>query len=275
MVTQSWLYDTVIYIYALSLLFYFSDVVGPNRSAKRMGTGLLSFVWVLQTAYLGYGLVRHDVSATFTMLETLFFFSWFLVTLALIAGRFMRIELFVFFVNVFGFAVLALHMFSNPLVKPSLGNWKISDELLFIHITLAIASYTAYTAAAIFSGMYLFLHRKLKEKQWSSSMKRLPSLEVTDKYTMYAVVIGTPLLLTSLILGIVWVWLQGEAGQLLDPKVVNSFFVLAAYTFYLFQRRSMGINGKKLAVWNLIAFAIVVLNFAVSNFYSQFHGWTG
>ncbi len=53
MVTRSWLFDAMIYMYALSLLFYFSDFANANRSAKRMGTGLLLFVWVLQTAYLG------------------------------------------------------------------------------------------------------------------------------------------------------------------------------------------------------------------------------
>lgn len=167
MVTQSWLYDAILYIYALSLLFYFSDFAHPNRSAKRMGTGLLSFVWILQTAYLIYGLVTHEEVAAFSRFETLFMFSWLLVTVSLAVNRFFRIELFVFLVNVFGFAILALNFFSNPNVSPTLAHWNITDELLFIHISLSLVSYVAFVISVVFSGMYLFLHRKLKERQWS------------------------------------------------------------------------------------------------------------
>src|SRR4051794_14777465 len=126
MVTKSWLYDAIIYIYALSLLFYFSDFVGPNRSAKRMGTGLLSFVWVLQTVYLLFSLAMHDRSTAFSMFETLFMLSWLLVTVSLVVNRFFRIELFVFVVNVLGFSVLALNFFSNPKVSPLLASWNIN-----------------------------------------------------------------------------------------------------------------------------------------------------
>ena len=48
--------------------------------------------------------------------------------------------------------------------------------------------------------------------------------------------------------------LEGNRNLLLDAKVINSFFVLAAYAFYLFQHKSMRISGNRLAVWNLAAF---------------------
>ncbi len=273
MVTQSWLYDAMIYIYALSLLFYFSDFARANRSAKRMGTGLLSFVWLLQTVYLGSSLYDHLTEWAFSRFEILFLLSWLLVTISLVVNRFFRIELFVFFVNVLGFAILALNIFGNPIVTPTLGNWEINDELLFIHITLAIGSYAAFSVAAVFSGMYLFLHRKLKEKDWSPTMKRLPSLERIEQYTYLSVIIGAPLLLLALTLGVVWIALESDKNLFFDPKVVNSIFVLAAYSFYLFQHHTLRMPGNKLAAWNLAAFLIVVMNFVVSNFVSDFHDW--
>jgi HemX protein len=274
MVTKSWLYDAIIYIYALSLLFYFSDFIGPNRSAKRMGAGLLSFVWLLQTFFLVYNLVVHNRSAAFSMFETLFMLSWLLVTVSLIVNRFFRIELFVFLVNVIGFAVLALNFFSNPNVSPLLESWNINDELLFIHISFSIASYTAFAVAAVFSGMYLFLHRQLKEKKWSKLMQRLPSLDKTDHYSYVSVIIGAPLLLLGMSLGIVWIALQGNMTLFFDPKVINSWFVLLGYIFYLFQRILLKTPGNKLAMWNLAAFLIMALNVVFANFYSGFHQWS-
>ncbi|MCS7458748.1 cytochrome c biogenesis protein [Paenibacillus doosanensis] len=274
MVTKSWLYDATIYIYALSLLFYFSDFVGPNRSAKRMGTGLLSFVWILQTVYLVVNLVWHDRSTAFSMFETLFMLSWLLVTVSLVVNRFFRIELFVFIVNVIGFTVLALNFFSNPKVSPTLASWNINDEVLFIHISFSLASYVAFVVAAVFSGMYLFLHRQLKEKKWTKLMQRLPSLDKTDYYSFVSVVIGTPLLLFGMSLGVVWISLQHDLTLFFDPKVINSWFVLLAYIFYLFQRLLLKTPGYKLALWNLAAFFIMALNFVFANFYSSFHQWS-
>ncbi|MDQ0878042.1 HemX protein [Paenibacillus sp. V4I3] len=273
MVTRSWLFDAMIYMYALSLLFYFSDFANANRSAKRMGTGLLLFVWVLQTAYLGINLYGHLTEWAFARSDVLFMFSWLIVTISLLINRFIRIELFVFFVNVLGFAILALNVFGNPNVTPIKPDWDINDELLFIHITLAIGSYVAFSIAAIFSGMYVFLHKMLKAKKFSQTVMRLPSLEKIEHYTYLSVIIGAPLLLMALSLGVVWVVLEGDRNLLYDPKVINSFFVLAAYAFYLFQQHSMRISGNKLAAWNLAAFLIVVLNFVVSNLVSGFHGW--
>ncbi|NOU73391.1 cytochrome C assembly protein [Paenibacillus sp. LMG 31458] len=273
MVTRSWLFDAMIYMYALSLLFYFSDFANANRSAKRMGTGLLLFVWVLQTAYLGINLYGHLTEWAFARSDVLFMFSWLIVTISLLINRFFRIELFVFFVNVLGFAILALNVFGNPNVTPIKPDWDINDELLFIHITLAIGSYVAFSIAAIFSGMYVFLHKMLKAKKFSQTVMRLPSLEKIEHYTYLSVIIGAPLLLMALSLGVVWVVLEGDRNLLYDPKVINSFFVLAAYAFYLFQQHSMRISGNKLAAWNLAAFLIVVLNFVVSNLVSGFHGW--
>lgn len=270
MVIQSWIYDAILYLYALSLLFYFSDFVGANQSAKRIGTGLLIFVWVLQTIYF---IVELRILRLFTMEESLFFFSWVLVTVSLVVNRFFRIDLFVFFVNVLGFAVLALHIFSRSDIVPSLKGWEVADELLFIHMSLAIGSYAAFTISAVFSGMYLFLHGQLKGKIWSKTMRRLPSLEKIDKYSTTAVVIGVPLLLLSLSLGIVWIFIEGRLQLLLDAKVLNTLLVLLVYLYSLLLKMSVKVSSVRLAQWNLFAILMVILNYFFTSRFSHFHQW--
>ncbi len=114
MVTQNFLYDAILYIYALSLLFYFSDFMNASRRAKRIGTGLLIFVWVLQTGYLVSRIVSHLQMTAVTAFEYWLGFSWLLVTISLVISRFIKIDFVVFFVNVISFAVLALNLYSNP-----------------------------------------------------------------------------------------------------------------------------------------------------------------
>ncbi len=270
---KTWIYDIIIYIYALSLLFYFSDFVGKNLKAKRIGTGLLTFVWLLQTIFFIVRWLGELQKPFYTMFDVLFFFSWTIVTLSLIINLLFRMDLLVFFVNVIGFSILALNFFSNPNVSPSLSSWKIEDELLFIHISLAVLSYVAFAFSGVLSGMYLFLHRMLKAKKWSLTMQRLPSLDKIEQYTAYSVVLGTPLLILSLSLGIVWIILVQEYALLYDIKVLNSILIIGVYAFYLIQKYSLNAPGKKSALWNIIAFGIVIINFILSNAISGFHQW--
>lgn len=271
--TYSLLFDAIVYLYALSLLFYFSDLFGKKRGASRIGEWLLLFVWVLQSAYASAHIYVHKFVHSFTMTETFFLFSWVLVTVTLAINRFVRIQMLVFFVNVFGFAALSLQVFSRADMVPVNPVWNMSDELLFIHISLSIGSYAGFVVAAVLSGMYLFLHRQLKEKHWTDSMKRLPSLEKLDGYAYRTVIIAAPMLLLALALGIVWLVLSGETDYLADPKVLNSLVILAVYTCYIVLHLTSRAPGHKLAVWNLAAFAVVLVNFVLSNSLSEFHQW--
>lgn len=273
MPAKTWIYDAILYIYALSLLFSFSDLATKNRSAKRMGTGLLAFVWLLQSVFIVYRVYEHQYMPVLTMFEALFFYCWMLVTVSIMMNWFLRLDLLVFLLNLAGFAIMALNFFSDPAVTPISEQWEAKDELVFIHITLAIGSYAAFLIAALLSGMYLFMHRKLKGKQWSSVMSRFPSLDKIEGYTYRAVLIGIPLLILSVVLGMAKVVLEGDMRLLADPKVLSSLFSMAVYAFYLLQRISGKQPGYMLAFWNLAAFTVVVINFSLFNLYSGFHHW--
>lgn len=266
-------YNLILYVYALSLLFYFSDFIRANRTALRMGTGLLAVVWIIQVIYLAVSVWRHLEDRLFTMSETLLLFSWLLVTLSLLMHRFVKIEIFAFFVNLVGFSVMVPNLFDSYFAEPDLSKWNISEGILLIHISLAIASYVTFVASAVISGMYLFLHRKLKEKKWTNKVKRLPSLLALEAYSEKFVIFGILLMVMSITLGVIWVMSDNRPHYLLDVKVIVSTVVVAVYSLYLCCYRLIGISGCKLAQWNLAAFAAAILNFLVVNGFSAFHRW--
>ncbi len=76
-------------------------------------------------------------------------------------------------------------------------------------------------------------------------MLRLPSLEKTDRYAFVAAVIGAPLLLLSISLGIVWIALEGDFTLFFDSKVVNSWFVLLAYVFLFISTDAVESTGQQ------------------------------
>lgn len=272
MITNNMLYDIMIYVYALSLLFYFSDAADASWRAKRIGTGLLIFVWILQTGYLIYRILLHLHLEVYALFEYLFIFSWLLVTISLVMSRFFRLEYVVFFANVVGFVVLVLNLLTKPGVLIPLGNGELSRTLLYLHIVLISCAYAMFTIAMILSCMYLFLHRGLKRKRWSKTMKRLPSLEIMDRYVFRLVVTGLPLLVLSLAVAVTAIIIDGKITLLLDFKVFSSLFAVVAYFYYMFQRTVLRQSGVRTAIWNIAAFVLLLSN-GFANSLSRFHNW--
>ncbi|GAA0355386.1 cytochrome C assembly family protein [Bacillus horti] len=271
---QSILYDLIIVIYACSVLFYFFDFLQNNRKANKIAFWLLSIVWISQTIYVSQVFLQ-EALPFWSKFDTLFLFSWLLITLSLLVNIFFRMDIFLFFTNVVGFSIMAMSMF--------LESRNISEELathftsgwLVIHITMAFLSYAAFTLSAIFSVIYLYQHRLLKQKKWNNQMKRGPSLAQLDKASFFLNIAAVPLLFLSLILGSIWAFHTLEGAEwIFDSKVILSVFVLLMYTIYLFQRVVRGWTGKRITELNVICFFILVVNYVLSNLFSTFHLWT-
>lgn len=272
MVTKFWLYDVIIYIYALSLLFYFTDAVSRNNGAKRMGAGLLVFVWVLQTMFFFYRMYEHRYIPVFTKFEIMFLFSWLLVTVSLALHRFFALNFLVFAVNVFGFTVLVLNLLTDPGDIPA--GEVLQGGILWLHAVLAMISYTAFAVSATLSCGYLFVQHRLKRKQWTNALLRMPSMESLEAYASGAVLAGIPLLILSLTLGIVWIALHEPAGApLFDIKVLTSVMILFLYGWQVLLKYRYHAAGRTLAWWNIVSFLLLFVNFTLANNYSHLHPW--
>lgn len=270
--TNDWLTDAVLYIYALSLLFFVSDAAYGKRNGRRIGTGLLVFVWILQTAFLLDLLVNRFAVPKVTLQEYVFFVSWLLVSLSLIIHRFMRAELLVLLVNAVGFAVLGLNLLERPQKQIALAPGEVAHRLLVVHISLITLAFVMLTLSAILCGMHLFLDNRLKRKKWGAFMNRMPSLETIDRYAFRTGVVGVPLLLLALSTGTAALLVEGRYSDLLDEKVLLSFVAGAIYVFYLLRRVTHRVDGAKIARWNWAGYALLVADF-FANSLSSFHRW--
>jgi HemX protein len=269
---ESLIYDAIIYIYACSILLYFADFLNRSRRVNRTAFWLLAVVWALQSVFFVLSMVEKDYFPVLTLFETLFFYSWILVSLSLVINYFFRVDLFVFFTNVIGFSILAINFFSNKDASPMISE-RLTSELLFIHISLALLAYGAFSLSYIFSLMYVVENRMLKQKMWNKWLQRLPGLGLLDLYSYRLNMVGVPLMLMSIILGALWGHLKLTTNFWIDPKVLMSLAVLVAYSLYLYQRVTFGWAGRKLAIWNAGAFMLILLNYLISGSVSSFHQW--
>lgn len=267
------LYEFTVLIYALSVLLYFTDFLHNNRKANRVAFWLLSIVWVLQTIFLFLRMLETGRFPILTIFEGLYFYAWVLITCSLVINRLLRVDFIVFFTNILGFFIMSLHTFAPVQHGSTLVQEKLVSELSIIHITMAILSYGAFSLSFIFSILYLLQYNLLKKKKWGKRLLRLEDLSKLDHMSYVLNVIGVPMLLLALILGVIWAYARVQEFHWLDAKVLGSFFVLLTYSSYLYIRIVRQFQGKAVALWNVGSFLVLLINFFLFGSLSRFHIW--
>jgi HemX protein len=267
------LHEFTVVLYAFSVLLYFFDFLNHNRKANRIAFWLLAFVWVLQTAFLFFYMVKTGRFPVLTIFEGLYFYAWLLVTLSVVINHLLRVDFIVFFTNILGFIVMVIHTFAPVQYHSQIMGKQLVSELLLIHITMAILSYAAFSLSFVFSLLYLFQYDLLKRKKWGKRLLRLADLEKLERLSYILAVVGVPMLMLSLILGLQWAFLKLPGMPWYDIKIIGSFLLLTAYSIYLYLRIGRNMAGKSLALWNVGSFLIVLINFFLFGQLSSFHFW--
>ncbi|WP_151736524.1 cytochrome c biogenesis protein CcsA [Paenibacillus tengchongensis] len=266
------IYDAALLLYALSLLFVFSDCLKRNPGGKRLGTGLLAVVGLLQISGLAIRFAQEGGLPIFTPYDFLFWFA-FIIVLTSLALSFTRGgEFTLLLLSVAGFSVFLLNRVWLTAEDHTLQSWNAVHGWLALHVILANLSFGALTLATVFAIMYLFLHRRLKIKKWDDRMRRLPSLETMDKYSRTAVYTGVPLLIVSLVLAGISIISEGRTPLFQDTKVITTLVALGIYITYMVLRRLGRYGGSAMARWAISGYAFLILNFLLNSF-SDFHGW--
>jgi HemX protein len=267
------LHELTVVLYAFSVLLYFFDFIHHNRKANRIAFWLIAFVWILQTAFLFFYMVKTGRFPVLTIFEGLYFYAWLLVTLSVVINHLLRVDFIVFFTNILGFVVMVIHTFAPVQYDSHVMGKQLISELLLIHITMAILSYAAFSLSFVFSVLYLLQYDLLKRKKWGKRLRRIADLEKLERLSYILAVIGVPMLILSLILGLQWAYLKVPDMAWYDMKIVGSFLLLTSYSIFLYLRIVKNIAGKSLAIWNVASFLIVLINFFLFGQLSSFHFW--
>lgn len=265
--------EFILLIYAGTIMLYFIDFIDKNRIVNKIAFRFLSIVWLLQTIFLFLYMFQIGRFPILTLFEGLYFYTWILITLSLVIHKIYQVDFTVFFTNIVGFTMMAIHAFA-PIQKPTtLIAEQLMSELLVIHITLAILSYGAFTASFVFSMMYVLQYRLLKQKKWKQRLWRFSDLGKLEKLIYRFQIIGIPILLLSLILGLQWGIIKLPNLLLYDPKIIGSFLLLIIYGMISYLYKKGSLYGIHMAFWNMIAFLIILINFFLISRLSLFHIW--
>ncbi len=271
-VVMSNLYQIMVILYAISIMFYFVDYFYKKEIIRRTAFWLVSIVWILQTAFIVLSVLETKRFPILSLSEGIYFYAWLLVTLSIFLHCIARTDLPVFFINILGFIFMTIRLFAPNNLNPVLKT--MESEMLFIHIGFAILSYAAFSISFVFSVLYLILYHLLKKKKYTKLWSRLPSLSQMATWMNYSIIIGLPIMVISLLLGLESAFMKVEGAiSFFDAKIIGSFIVLVIYVAIIMLKQRGIITGLSFAWTQVYAYFVVLINFFLGSKLSQFHIW--
>ena len=145
------------------------------------------------------------------------------------------------------------------------------NELLWIHVTLAIVSYVMFLIAALHAVLYLTQMHQLKQKKFNQKFFRISDLESLSRFVQVFSIIGCVMLLISLILGIYWGIIFEGASIWVDSKVLGSLLLLIGYSVYIFLHQKNKLMMHRLMDLNIVLFLLLLINYLIVSRFSEFH----
>lgn len=259
----------LVILYSISLGLFMFEVIKHNKSLGRLAYRLLCIGAILQTILFSFNMIVRDRFPLLTLYGVLSFYSLILIILTILVHHILKWKLLNIII-IFLSQIILIGALITGQAQPTIHRAFLS-KLLYVHISLAIISYTAFALSAIFSLLYLVNDHLLKKRIWNRFTKALPSLESLEKNAFFANVSGVTLLFCGLIVGSIWANLFFGWRFFLDPKVLISFVILIMYGFAIIKRYNKTWTNKQLAYWNAISFLMVFINLIGEKIFQSFH----
>ena len=148
----------------------------------------------------------------------------------------------------------------------------LTSKFFVLHVSSAIAGYSAITVAAIYGTLYLMLYHDIKSSRFGIIYNRLPPLEILHGMNYKTVLIAFVFISGALILGSLWSSMSVGWYWNRDPKIVSVLVIWLVLGLGIFTRRWFGFSGKKLAYVSLFGFLTMLFSLIVVNLYiTGFH----
>ncbi len=141
------------------------------------------------------------------------------------------------------------------------------------HVLIMLVAFGALSLAFVGGMLFLFEQRKLKVRPTETVLGLLPPLETMYRMTIAGTAAGAALLTVGLIVGYLYARTIETASNAwrTDPKVFLTTATWLAYVLVTVGSFVPLLRGKRTAWASVVSFALVLLAFWASAFWSPFH----
>ena len=263
--TPALLTTFALHAYVMAAIVYLAHLVRPWRwmawiARTSMGVGLVLQGWGLIGTFSAQGDMPRGMAQGFAVVAFLLFFFTLGFDLRYripVLGAFLTpVALCVWLP-----ATLLRHDGTFP-VSP-----QVRQQLLSLHITVALLGIAAFGAATLVGGLYLLMEREVKGKRFGLLFSRLPSLQVLDDMNQRLSVGGFIALSFTLVTGAFFVSQEG-AFWAWQPKEIGTVVAWCMFLGLLVARMVAGWRGRRVVWLTIAGFAVLTVCFVTSYSYS-------
>lgn len=148
----------------------------------------------------------------------------------------------------------------------------MSSAWTALHVGTSLGSYCAFAVAFVCGILYVVAQRGLKDHQLPALFGMMPSLETVGRLNVRSMALGAVLLAGGILVGYAQARnVYNRQFDRLDPKIILSTLIFAAYVTVLALSRRPGFRGRRTALASIAGFLLVMVNFWASLFWSDFH----
>jgi len=259
------LYDVALTAYIAATAAYLAFLITRSETCWRVGTLIAQAGWVCHTVSLVVRWVELGRAPLLTLPEAVSVVIWAAVLLELWAERQYRMKtLGAFVLPVVVMMGLALPTGLRELALVP----RIRSAWVWVHVILALLGLGALVLNFAGAVMFVLQERQIKARRPGAVYYRLPSLEVLDRLTYRALVLGFPFLTAGLLLGFLW---PGERLRS-DPLTVLSVAMWVVYAATLWGRMAGAWRGRRAAYFAILGFCALLLSLGAGVLYHGTHG---
>ncbi len=150
----------------------------------------------------------------------------------------------------------------------------LKNRFLGLHVLSALLGYSGFTISAVYGILFFLLYKNLKSQKYGFLFERLPSLEILETMSFYAVLIGFTLLTIAIVIGVIWLPKAFPDFSYLDPKLITTGMVWLVYTGGIITKFVLKLYGKKVILFSIWGFVFAILSFAITSIVqSTFHSF--
>lgn len=141
---------------------------------------------------------------------------------------------------------------------------ELKSALLPLHVAVNVVGVIAFALAFGASSAYVLQSRKLRRKELGGVFRRLPALDVLDKFAFRALLVGFPLFTGGVVSGTLWI--ARARDSVASPLVVaHGVGVLTWLVFagVLGMRVLAGWSGRRAAIGTIVGFVCALTVLAI------------
>ena len=140
---------------------------------------------------------------------------------------------------------------------------RLRSAWLVVHIVLVLAGFAALLFTAVAAFAYLVQEKRLKSKQPSALLERLPPLATLDALLTKALGLAFAFLTLGLVFGVMWGFIYAEPGWIGKPAIAISLLTWGLLLVMMLLRASAGWRGRKAAVMALVVLSCSALTWVM------------